>query len=76
MENLIEAITLSRCQEVVYCESNISLFSIFYSNFKIKLCHLDKGIKSDKTYIAVFQWYIRYLLPDYIKDIFKTSNNV
>ena len=35
IENLIEAITLSRCNKIIYCETNISLFSIFLSNFKI-----------------------------------------
>ena len=43
IENLIEAITLARCREIVYCETNISLFSIFYSNFKINKCHLNNG---------------------------------
>jgi len=76
IESLIEAITLSKCDEIIYCETNISLFSIFYSNFKIKRCHLNKGIKSNRPYIAFFQWYIRYLLPEYVKNFFKTGKNV
>ena len=71
IENLIETITLSKCNEIVYCETNISMFSIFYSNFKIKRFHLNKGIKSDKIYMSRFEWYIKYLLLDYLKDIFK-----
>lgn len=76
IESLIEAITLSKCDEVIYCETNISLFSIFYSNFTIKRCHLNKGIKSYRPYIAFFQWYIRYLLPEYVKSFFRTGKNV
>ena len=71
IENLLEAITLSYCDKIVYCESNISLFSIFYSNFRIKQLHLDKGIKSDKIYFAIFEWYLKVLIPDYIKSLFK-----
>ena len=71
IENLLEAITLSYCDKIVYCESNISLFSIFYSNFKIKRLHLNKGIKSVKIYISIFEWYIKFLIPDFIKSKFK-----
>ena len=70
IENLLEAITLSYCEKIVYCETNISLFSIFYSNFKIKRLHLDKGFKSDKIYLSIFQWYIKYLIPHFIKSKF------
>lgn len=57
MENLIEAVTLSKCNEIVYCETNISLFSIFYSNFKIKKLHINKGIKSSNKVLAFLGWY-------------------
>ena len=73
IESLVEAITLSKCDEIIYCETNISLFSIFYSNFKIKRCHLNKGVKSNKSYIARFEWYVRFLIPDYLKSIIKLS---
>ena len=71
IENLIEAITLAKCKEIVYCETNISLFSIFHSNFKINKCHLNNGIKSNFIYISVFEWYIVKLLPDFVKFTFK-----
>ena len=73
IESLIETITLSRCHEIIYCETNISLFAIFYSNFKIKCFHLNKGFKSNKIYISKFEWYVRFLIPDYLKSIIKLS---
>ena len=54
LENLIEAITLSKCREIVYCETNISLFSIFYSNFKIKKIHINNGFKSSINFFRIF----------------------
>ena len=71
VENLVEAITLARCREIVYCETNISLFSIFYSNFKIKKCHINNGFKSDYIYISIFEWYLFKLLPDFVTFTFK-----
>jgi hypothetical protein len=72
IENLIEAITLARCREIVYCETNISLFSIFYSNFKINKCHLNNGFKSNYIYISIFEWYLFKLLPDFMKFVIKS----
>ena len=66
-ENLVEAITLSKCDEVVFCESNIPLFSIFYSNFKITEHHIDKGIKSSNVVIARFSWYLSIYFPQLLK---------
>ena len=71
IESLVEAITLSKCNEIVYCETNISLFAIFYSNFKIKKCHLDKGIKSANPSIAFFSWYFYIYWPQSIKNFLK-----
>ena len=71
IENLIEAITLARCREIVYCETNISLFSIFYSNFKIKKYHLNNGFKSNYIYISIFEWYLFKLFPDFVIFMFK-----
>ena len=66
-ENLIEAITLSKCDEVVFCETNISLFSIFYSDFKIKKHHIDNGIKSSNVAISRFSWYLSVYFPQLLK---------
>lgn len=71
IESLVEAITLSKCNEIVYCETNISLFAIFYSNFKIKKCHLDKGIKSASPFIAFLSWYFSIYWPQSIKNFLK-----
>ena len=66
-ENLVEAITLSKCDELIFCETNISLFSIFYSDFKIKKHHIDKGIKSSNVAIARFSWYLLIFIPQLLK---------
>ena len=71
LENLIEAITLSKCKEIVYCETNISLFAIFYSNFKIKKCHLNKGIKSSIPILAFLNWHLLNYWPQFIKNFLK-----
>ena len=34
---------MSYCKAIIYCKTNISLFSIFYSNFKIKKLEIDQG---------------------------------
>ncbi len=67
IENLVEAITLSKCNEIAYCETNISLFSIFYSNFKINKIHINNGFKSKFYFISIFEWYLTKLLPDLTK---------
>ena len=68
IENLIEAITLSKCNELLYCETNISLFSIFYSNFKIKKIHINMGVKSSNILISRFSWYLLIFLPHLFKN--------
>ncbi len=70
-ENLVEAITLSKCDEIVFCETNISMFAIFYSNFKISKHHLNNGIKSSNILIARFSWYLTIFLPKLLKHYFK-----
>jgi len=70
-ENLVEAITLSKCNKIVFCESNISMFAIFYSNFKISKYHLNNGIKSSNTLISRFSWYLSIYLPKLLKYYFK-----
>ena len=70
-ENLVEAITLSKCDEIVFCETNISMFAIFYSNFKIFKYHLNNGIKSSNVIIARFSWYLLIYLPKSLKHYFK-----
>jgi hypothetical protein len=67
LENLIEAITLSKCREIVYCETNISLFSIFYSNFKIKKIHINNGFKSSINFFALFEWHLCWKIPHMIR---------
>jgi hypothetical protein len=71
IENLIEAITLSKCKEIIYCESNISLFSIFYSNFKIKKHHLNKGVKGSNPILAFLNWHFLNYWPQFIKNFLK-----
>lgn len=71
IENLIEGITLSKCKEIIYCESNISLFSIFYSNFKIKKFHLNKGVKSSNPILAFLNWHFLNYWPQFIKNFLK-----
>jgi hypothetical protein len=71
LENLIEAIALSRCNEIIYCQTNISLFSIFLSNFKIKKIHINNGRKSYSNFISLFQWYIVWEIPHKIKLFLK-----
>ena len=71
LENLIEAITLSRCNEIIYCETNISLFSIFLSNFKIKKILINNGRKSCSNFISLFHWYLVWEIPHRIKLFFK-----
>lgn len=72
-ENLVEAITLSKCDEIVFCETNISMFAIFYSNFKISKYHLNNGIKSSNILIARFSWYLSIYLPKLLKYYLKTN---
>jgi hypothetical protein len=67
LENLIEAITLSKCREIVFCETNISLFAIFYSNFKIKKIHINNGFKSSINFFALFEWYLLWKFPHMIR---------
>ena len=64
---MIETIILSKCDKLVYCESNISLFCIFLTNFKIKKIHLNDGNKSNKIYLSIFQWYIKKFVPHLIR---------
>ena len=71
IESLVEAITLSKCHEIIYCETNISLFAVFYSNFKIKRHHLDKGIKSSIPLLAFLSWYFCIYWPQSIKNFLK-----
>ena len=66
-ENLIEAITLSKCNEIIFCETNISMFAIFYSNFKISKHHIDNGIKSPSAVIARVSWYLSIYFPQLLK---------
>jgi len=66
-ENLIEAITLSKCNKIIYCETNISMFAIFYSNFKISKHHIDNGIKSPNAVIARVSWYLSIYFPQLLK---------
>ena len=70
IENLVEAITLSQCNEIIYCETNISLFAIFYSRFKIENHHVDHGIKSSNRLISSLSWYLKILAPHFLKSIF------
>ena len=70
VENLVEAITLAQCNEIVYCETNISLFAIFYSNFKIKKHHIDHGIKGPNRLISSLSWYIKISYSHLLKNIF------
>ena len=69
-ENLVEAITLSKCNEIVYCETNVSLFSIFYSNFSIKKIHVNNGFSSSNRFFSLFSWYIFWYFPHTIKNLF------
>ena len=69
-ENLVEAITLSKCDEVVFCESNISSFSIFYSDFKIKQHHIDNGLNSSNVVISRFSWYLSIFFIQFLKHHF------
>ena len=69
-ENLVEAITLSKCNEVIFCETNISLFSIFYSNFSIKKIHINNGFKSSNRFFSLYAWYIFWYLPHAVKNLF------
>ena len=71
LESLIEAIVLSRCNTIIYCETNISLFSIFFSNFKIKKIHINNGRKSNSNFISLFQWYLVLEIPHKIKLFLK-----
>ena len=66
-ENLIEAITLSKCNEIVFCETNISMFAIFYSNFKISKHHIDNGIKSPNIVISRVSWDLSIYFPQLLK---------
>lgn len=66
-ENLVEVITLSKCNEIVYCETNISMFAIFYSNFRISKHHIDNGIKNSNRIIARGSWYLLVYLPQLLK---------
>jgi hypothetical protein len=83
IESLIEGITLSQCNEIIYCETNISLFAIFYSKFKIKKNHINHGIKSKNRLISSFSWYFKILIPHFFKNefikflrLFFSSNNI
>ena len=66
-ESLIEAIILSKCKQMIYCKSNIPLFSIFISKNKIKKSILDYGINSSNPMIAFFKWYVKILPISYCK---------
>lgn len=66
IESLIEAIILSKCDKLIYINSNIPLFSIMISDKKIKKKIYNFGIKSKNIFIARFEFFLRVLLKDFL----------
>ena len=67
IESLVEGIILSKCRQLVYCDSNIPLFSLFISNNKITKYRFNYGLKSKRIFIANIQWYLTVVPISYIK---------
>ena len=75
LESLVEGILLSKCKQLVYCDSNIPLFSLFISKNRIKKFRFNYGLKSKKIIFANIQWYLTILPISYIKFlIYKIFN--
>ena len=70
IESLTEALILSKCNKLIYCKSNIPLFSIFISRNKIQKVLLDNGINSKNPMYAFFKWYLTVLPISFLKYIF------
>ncbi len=73
-ESLKEAILMSYCNTIVYCKTNISLFSIFYSNYKINKIEFNQGYKSKNVVKARFEFIYKVLIPSAIKYFFNIKS--
>ena len=69
LESLIEGLTLSYCNEIVFCNSNIPLFSFFVSTKNIKRILINHGTNSSNAAFAYVKWYITVLPISYLKYI-------
>ena len=67
LESLKEAIIFSYCKEIIFCNSNIPLFSILLNN-KIKIKkELFHGINSKNQILAYYKWYLTVLPISFLK---------
>lgn len=67
IESLIESLILSYCKELIFCNSNIPLFSIFVSKKKIKRTLINHGVNSANPIIASIKWYLKVLPVTFVK---------
>ena len=73
-ESLKEAILMSYCKTIVYCKTNIPLFSILYSNYKINKIEFNQGYKSKNIVKARFEFIYKVLIPSAIKYFFNIKS--
>ena len=69
LESLLEGLTLSYCNEIIFCKSNIPFFSFFISTKNIKKTLINHGINSSNPSYAYIKWYITVLPISYLKYI-------
>ena len=67
LESLSEALVLSFCDEIVYCKSNIPLFSFFISKKKITKTLINYGLNSSNPFLSYLKWRLSILPISFLK---------
>ena len=76
-EILIETILLSNCDSFIFLNSNVSSASIAFNyNKNQKKYKIDNGFNSKNIFIAMFNWYIKSMLPYKLGGFHKSLNVV
>ncbi len=70
LESLSEALVLSLCDEVIYCKSNIPLFSFFISKKKITKTLINYGLNSYNPFFSYFKWKLVILPISFLRYLF------
>tara|TARA_Y100001970_G_scaffold294353_1_gene451305 strand:- start:5697 stop:6716 length:1020 start_codon:yes stop_codon:yes gene_type:complete len=70
LESLREALVLSFCDEIVYCKSNIPLFSFFVSKKKITNSLINYGLNSYNPIFSYFKWKLTILPISFFRYLF------
>ena len=67
LESLKEALILSKCDELIYCKSNIPMFSLFISKKKIIKNLINYGLNSYNPFFSFFKWRLIILPISFLK---------